>query len=471
MFCSCPNMTTFGEPNVYICPVCLGHPGTLPAMNKKAVLLVLRAGKSLNCSLRDVSRFDRKNYFYPDLPKGYQISQDRRPLCFNGFLNIEEKRIRIKRIHLEEDAGRLMHDKKIGCSLVDFNRAGVPLMELVTEPDIRSGREARKFAEELRIILQYLDLSDANMEQGQMRVEVNISVSHMEGRLGTKVEIKNLNSFRAVSEAIDYEIKRQKNVLEKGEQILQETRGWDEEKGETFSQREKEGASDYRYFPEPDLPPLYLDEPPFSKKKILVSVELPQNKRARFRREYGIEDKHEIETLIASRSLADFFEKVISEAVNWIKESQGKEKVEKQEKRELVKIAKSYLLSDFLGLLKNGLVEESRITAENFSELIVLVYNSNISSKIAKALLKEMHERGGDPSQIIEEQGLSAIKDEEKIKDIVAQVLGEQEAAVGDYQSGKEQALQFLIGCVMAKTRGRVAPEDVKKILLELLGN
>jgi len=222
MFCSCVNNPEVRETNIYVCPICLGHPGTLPVINKDAVTKVLQSGKALNCELRDVSRFDRKNYFYPDLPKGYQISQDRRPLCFGGYLEIDKRRIRINRIHLEEDTGRLVHDEKEKCSLVDFNRAGVPLMELVTEADIRSADEARKFAEELRLIFRYLQVADANMDQGQMRVEVNISLSHMEGRKGTRVEIKNLNSFRAVYHATEYEIKRQSALLEKGERVVQE---------------------------------------------------------------------------------------------------------------------------------------------------------------------------------------------------------------------------------------------------------
>ncbi len=469
MFCSCANDSDTENPNVNICPICLGHPGSLPTINEKAVKKVLEAGAALNCKLRDVSRFDRKNYFYPDLPKGYQISQDRRPLCAEGFLDIEGKRVRIKRIHLEEDTGKLFHDSKEQCSLVDFNRAGIPLMELVTEPDIRSGHEACRFAEELRLIFRYLDISDADMQKGQMRVEVNISVSHMEGRLGTKVEIKNLNSFRAVQRAVDYEIKRQTGLLENGKHISMETRGWDEFKEETFSQREKEEAFDYRYFPEPDLPPMYLNDPPFNKENIKLRTELPQKKRDRFNKEYGITDKKEMDVFMNNQELADYFEKIVSEAVNWMKEWDEKSTVQKKEKIELVRIIKSYLLSDFLGTLKGKEIKDVLITPENFAELTLFIYKKEISSKIAKKLLSEMYQTGGDPSQIIEEKGWSQIKGSEDIKKIVLEVVEENKEAVSDYKSGKEEALQFLTGKVMAKTKGRAEPKEAQRMIKELI--
>ncbi len=469
MFCSCPNRSSVKEPNINICPVCLGHPGTLPVINEEAVKKVLEVGMALDCELRDVSRFDRKNYFYPDLPKGYQISQDRRPLCYEGFLDIKGKRVRIKRIHLEEDTGKLFHDEKEQSSLVDFNRAGIPLMELVTEPDIRSGYEAYKFAEELQLIFRYLEISDANMQEGQMRVEVNISISHMEGRLGTKVEIKNLNSFRAVQRAVDYEIKRQSGILENGKHVLMETRGWNEKKEETFAQREKEEAFDYRYFPEPDLPPMYLNDPPFNKQNIKLKTELPQKKRERFKNEYGIEEEKEMEVFIADRDLADYFERIMSETLNWTKEWDEKSKVQKREKNQLTRLVVNYLLTDFLGLIKEKTAKDTLITSENFAELIMLVYKKEISSKMAKDLLKEMHETGGDPSQIIEEKGLSQIKNTEEAKSLIKEVIEENSGAVIDYKEGKKEALQFLVGKVMAKTKGRLDPEkaldEIKKII------
>jgi len=307
MFCSCKNDSQETEPNVNICPICLGHPGTLPVINKEAVNKVIKTGLALNCKIASVSRFERKNYFYPDLPKGYQISQYALPLCQNGFLQVGNRKIRIERIHLEEDTARLVHEKD--GSLLDFNRAGVPLMELVTEPDIVSAKEAYNFAKEFQLILRYLGVSDADMEKGQMRVEANISLlpqignSRQEARkLGTKVEIKNLNSFRVVKKAIEYEIKRQAKVLEAGEQVIQETRGWDKKKQITVSQRSKEEAHDYRYFPEPDLPLLQFDE--LFIQNIRASIpELPQQKRERFKTEYDLREK-EIEVFVCQKDLS-----------------------------------------------------------------------------------------------------------------------------------------------------------------------
>lgn len=453
MFCSCVNNPEEKSPNIFVCPVCLAHPGALPVTNKEAVMKVLLAGKALNCNLQDVSHFDRKNYFYPDLPKGYQISQEKKPFCFDGYLEIDGKKIRVNRIHLEEDTGRLVHDEKKGHSLVDFNRAGIPLMELVTEPDIRSGEEARKFAEELRLIFRYLDISDANMEQGQMRVEVNISISKEGEELGTKVEIKNLNSFRTVCLAVDYEIKRQRELLEEGEKIVQETRGWDDKKEVTFSQREKESAHDYRYFPEPDLPPLYLNEEPFNKNEIKIEVELPQGKRKRFKEDYGIESEKEIELFITSRDVADYFEKVIK----------------KTKEKEIYQIVKNYLLTDILGMLNGGDIKEIKISPDDFLEFAILIFKGEISSKVAKDVLKDMFSSGEKPIEIIKNKGLSKIDDEGEVKKIILEAIKENDKAVKDYKEGKEEALMFLVGKIMAKTKGRVNPEEVKNILKEVL--
>ncbi len=453
MFCSCVNNPEEKKPNVFVCPVCLAHPGTLPVTNKEAVMKVLLAGKALNCNLQDVSHFDRKNYFYPDLPKGYQISQEKKPFCFDGYLEIDGKKIRINRIHLEEDTGRLIHNEKKGYSLVDFNRAGIPLMELVTEPDIRSGEEARRFAEELRLIFRYLDISDANMEQGQMRVEVNISISKEGEELGTKVEIKNLNSFRVVCLAVDYEIKRQREVLEKGGKVVQETRGWDDKKELTFSQREKESAHDYRYFPEPDLPPLYLNEEPFNKKEIKIEIELPQEKRKRFKEEYGIENEKEIELFITSRDVADYFEEVAKNT----------------KEKEVYQIIKNYLLTDVLGMLNGEDIKEIKVSPDDFLEFATLIFKKEISSKVAKDVLKEMIISGKSSSKIIKEKGLSKMDDKEEVKNIILEVVKENDKAVKDYKEGKEEALMFLVGKVMAKTRGRVNPEAAKEKLKEIL--
>ncbi len=469
MFCSCVNDSETSKPNIYVCPVCLGHPGSLPVINKDAVIAVLKAGMALGCKLRDVSRFDRKNYFYPDLPKGYQISQDRLPFCYDGYLDINNRKIRINRIHLEEDTGRLVHDSKAGCSLVDFNRGGVPLMELVTEADIESAEEARLFGEELRLIFRYLGISDANMDQGQMRVEVNISVSAKEGVLGTKVEIKNLNSFRAVYQATMYEIKRQSVLLEKGGKIVQETRGWSDEKQETFSQREKESAHDYRYFPEPDLPPLYLNEEPFNKNDLKIETELPQQKRKRYKKEYQIDEVKDIEVFINNIDLANYFEGVIQSIISKINKDKGTDKITESDKKAVVKITKSYLLSDLLGILEGRSIKESIIDVERFADFIILLYSKEITSKVAKNVLKEMFSSEKTAIEIIKDEGLSQMGDEGEIEEIVKEVLRENEKAVEDYKQGKEMALKFLIGKAMSKTKGRVAPEQLNELFLQNL--
>jgi len=339
MFCSCKNDSQEKEPNVNICPICLGHPGTLPVINKEAVRKVIKTGIALNCKIAPWSFFERKNYFYPDLPKGYQISQYANPLCKEGFLIIpsNNKKIRIRRIHLEEDTAKLIHPEGQNYSLLDFNRAGIPLMELVTEPDMESAKEAKEFARELQLILRYLEVSDADMEKGQMRVEANVSLSQIPNlksqSLGTKVEIKNLNSFKAVERAIEYEIKRQKEILEGGGGVIQETRGWDEKKGVTFPQREKEEAHDYRYFPEPDLPPMEFN------KDFILDVknqlpELPFEKRERFQQEYNLSSKI-IEILISNKDLSEYFEKTTSELFEWAKEKN----ISKENYQKLVQMA------------------------------------------------------------------------------------------------------------------------------------
>jgi aspartyl-tRNA(Asn)/glutamyl-tRNA(Gln) amidotransferase subunit B len=468
MFCSCPNDPNEHHPNVNICPVCTAQPGTLPVINEEAVKKVIKTGLALDCQIPEYSKFDRKNYFYPDLPKGYQISQYDMPLCKDGFLEMvgpeveqvhygARRKIRIRRVHLEEDTGRLIHEK--GYSLVDFNRAGIPLMELVTEPDLKSAREARKFAEELQLILRYLDVSNADMEKGQLRVEVNISLGE-NGKLGTKVEIKNLNSFRAVENAIEYEIERQTKNLKAGKKIIQETKGWDDNRGATVSQREKEEAHDYRYFPEPDLPPLH-----FVKKEIdeirAEIPELPQQKRERFKREYNLDEKS-IEVFVQNKDLGGYFEKVISELPP---------RIPKEELQKLIKLTTNYLITDLQGLLKGASVtgEDFLIIPENFAEFITLIANGKISSKIAKIVLEEMFKTGADPSRIIEEKGLSLITDEKEIEKIVRQVLAQNQKAVSDFKKGKKTALQFLIGQVMAKTKGKANPEIVKNLLTGFL--
>jgi aspartyl-tRNA(Asn)/glutamyl-tRNA(Gln) amidotransferase subunit B len=474
MFCSCPNDPDEKRPNVNICPTCTAQPGTLPVINEEAVKKVIKTGLALNSQIPEYSKFDRKNYFYPDLPKGYQISQLYQPLCKEGFLEIDGRKIRIREVHLEEDTGRLIHPEGADYSLVDFNRAGIPLMELVTEPDITSAKEARRFAETLHLILHYLDVSDADMEKGQMRVEVNISIGKNE-KLGTKVEIKNLNSFRIVERGIDYEIKRQTELLESGKKISQETRGWDDVKGITVSQREKEEAHDYRYFPEPDLPPLHFSKEFVQKIKSEIP-ELPTQRRERLKKEYGLLDK-EAEIFVYHKDLGEYFEKVVSE----LPPNLSQEKLSK-----LIKLTSNYLISDLQGLLKGQSVTERSevkkrakpsspaankflITPENFAEFITLIYDGKISSKIAKMVLLEMFKTGADPSNIIEEKGLTQITDKTEIEKIIEEVINNNPKPVEDYKSGKETAFQFLVGQIMAKSKGKANPQIVNEILDKIL--
>jgi len=468
MFCSCKNDPDETRPNFNVCPICLGHPGVLPVVNKEAVKKVIKTGLALNCEISEYSFFERKSYFYPDLPKGYQISQYSTPLCKNGFLEIDGKKIKIRRIHLEEDTGRLAHEKV--CSLVDFNRAGVPLMELVTEPDITCAKEARDFAEELQLILRSLEISDANMEKGQMRIEANISLSSSNSQnLGTKVEIKNLNSFKAVERAINYEIKRQTELLKNGKKIIQETRGWDPVKEITFSQREKETEKDYRYFPEPDLPPLRIT------KEILEEIkkempELPNEKRNRLKKEYSLKND-KIEILIKDSSLCDYFENSVSELKRWLKDKLKETSV--KDEFSAIETLTNYLISDLKGILKRENLESKdlifHINPENFAEFVTLVFTKEISTKAAKEVLEEMFIKRRDPSQIIEEKGLHQKFGEEELKKIIEQVIEENQKAVNDFKKGKEKALQFLIGQVMRKARGKGEPKIVENLIKERL--
>jgi len=466
MFCSCPNEEWNAleeKPNTNICPICTGQPGTLPVINEEAIDKIIMTGLALNCEIAPQTKFDRKNYFYPDLPKGYQISQYDMPICKNGYLDIKldddsTKRIRITRIHMEEDTGKLVHVK--GKTLVDYNRAGVPLMELVTEPDINSSEEAKKFCQELQLILRYLDVSAANMEKGQMRCEVNISLSKTD-KLGTKVEIKNLNSFKSVEKSIEYEIKRQTESLDNKQEIIQETRGWDDVKGITFSQREKESAHEYRYFPEPDLPPLIINKDKIEQIQSKM-IELPSEKRKRFKEEYDLDDKT-IEFFIKDANLGTYLEKAASESCCWVGE---KDCV--KNKKEVVKLCANYLTTDLQFLIKNSKepVEiEKKISPENFGEFICLISQGKISSKIAKVVLEEMFNTGKDPSNIIEEKGLSEIKDEGEVETIVRDVVKENQKAVEDFKKGKQNSFTFLVGQIMAKSKGKANPQKAEELL------
>jgi len=460
MFCSCKNDPDEKRPNYNVCPVCTSQPGTLPVANEEAIKKVIKTGLALNCKIAEDSKFDRKNYFYPDLPKGYQISQYDQPLCVGGHLDIEGSKIRITRIHLEEDTGSLNHPEGADYSLVNLNRAGVPLMELVTEPDITSGKEAREFAEELQMILKYLGVSDADMEKGQMRVEVNISIS--KGKtLGTKVEIKNLNSFRVVEKAVDFEIKRQEEVLESGEKVVQETRGWHDKKEITFSQREKEEAHDYRYFPEPDLPVMHFSEEYVEEIKATIP-ELPEGKRQRFVKEYGL-DKDAIEIFVRNKDLSEYYEKVISEFEEWTPE--------KDDHKKASKLVANYLISDLQGLLegKEFVEENFKITPENFAEFIKIIFKGEISSKVAKMVLLDMFNTGSDPSQFIQDNNLKQMSDGTELEKIIKEIIEKNPKAVEDYKAGKQNSIQFLAGQVMAQTRGTANPAKARELLIKLL--
>jgi len=503
MFCSCKNDPDEKQPNKNVCPVCLAHPGTLPTMNKSAIEKVLKTGIALNCKIVTYSYFDRKNYFYPDLPKGYQISQYKDPLCGPGYLDINPqlstfnnqpkaqnpkpetrnlKRIHITRIHLEEDTGRLAHPKGADYSLVDFNRAGVPLMELVTDPDIKTGLEAKRFCEELQLILRYLEVSDADMEKGQMRCEVNISVSKDE-KLGTKVEIKNLNSFKSVEKSIDYEIKRQVDVLDDGKKIIQETRGWDEAEQKTISQRIKEEAHDYRYFPEPDLPPfdIHHEENPDDLKKIndggiyLADIrktmpELPQERRNRFSEEYFL-PQDQVEILIRDKNLGEYFEKVASELKAWVLTEEQKHTIPLPEAKKLYKLSANYIITELQKLTKESVSKENlkKITPENFAELIKMTYLEQINSSATQIVMKEMFVNGGDPSNIIDQKKLKQVSDVSVIDEVVEKILTANPKVVADYKNGQENALQFFVGQIMKETKGQVNPQVAQEMLYKKL--
>ncbi len=463
MFCSCKNgLGQESAPNIHICPVCTGQPGTLPVPNQQAIEFVQLAGLALDCELNLKSKFDRKNYFYPDLPKGYQISQYDQPLCGLGKLEIAGKEIGITRIHLEEDTGKLVHPTGASYTLVDFNRACVPLMELVTEPDIENGEQARLFCTKLQQICRYLGISDADMEKGNMRCEVNLSLhkENEEKLSGTKVEVKNINSFRYVEKAINYEIERQAKLLDEGEKVVQETRGWDSVKNVTVSQRKKESAHDYRYFPEPDIPPMefsqgYVEQ---LRKKL---PELPADKEKRFAEQYGLRED-DIAVLTAQQDLAEYFENIMSELLEKLTSHEIQASQEKA-----TKLAVNYIISELRKHLAENKhdVRDLKISPENYAELIGLVADGKINSSAAQIVLKEMYHTGGDPSQIIEEKNLGQMEDAGELESAVDKVLSDNQKSVDDFKSGKENALKFLMGQVMKQTDGKANPQVVLEML------
>lgn len=432
MFCNSKNDPDEKRPNVNICPICLAHPGTLPVPNKQAIEHVIRVGLAVGGTIADYTEMDRKNYFYPDIPKGYQLSQYKYPLVSGGQL----AGVELTRIHIEEDTARSIHDDKTGESLVDFNRAGVPLMELVTEPVITSAKQAADFAKELQLLLSplYLNVSEANLEKGEMRVEANISIN-----MGTKVEIKNLNSFRAVERAIEFETKRQTEMLEKGEAVVQETRGWDEDKGITFSQRKKETSHDYRYFPDPDIPKLWLSKMNEFKNLKDTLPELPAVKRARLVNDFGLKGE-DAEVFVADAQMNELFE--------------GAAKLLNKEE---VKTLANYLTSDLMGLVKNEAVKVWP-SAEAMGELVKMISAGEISSRGAKDILAALTTEGGAPRAIAESRGLFQKSDEGELLKIVEQVITENAQQFADLKAGNDKVLQFLVGQGMKLSKGSANP-------------
>ena len=454
IFCSCG--AEFGaEPNTHICPVCMALPGALPVLNEKVVEYAVKAGLATNCEIEKNSKNDRKNYFYPDLPKSYQISQFDKPLCNHGYIEIEDdngnpKKIRILRIHIEEDAGKLNHNEFGAGSLVDLNRAGVPLIEIVSEPDFRSTGEVDRYLKKLKSILQYIDISDCKMQEGSFRADVNVSVHKKGEPFGTRTEMKNINSFKSITRLIDYEKERQIYELEHGNTIEQETRRWDDLEGRTFSMRNKEDSQDYRYFPEPDLVAIKLsDEYIENIRKELP--EMPESRKERYMNKYGLSEK-DSNSITASKYLSDFFEKAGEIANDY-------------------KSVCNWLNSDIARILNEKEMEPEEIpfTAEELAEMVTLINKGTISTSIGKKVLDELFENPRMPSKIIEEKGWIQISDEGAIKEVVLKVLAENAQSVADYKAGKDRALGFLVGQAMKQTKGKANPKMLNEMFIEEL--
>ncbi|OAT85432.1 Asp-tRNA(Asn)/Glu-tRNA(Gln) amidotransferase subunit GatB [Desulfotomaculum copahuensis] len=455
----CPSTTEFGAgPNTHVCPVCLGLPGTLPVLNKKVLAYAIKAALALNCQIAEYSKFDRKNYYYPDLPKNYQISQYDLPIAEHGHLDIEvdgrEKRIGITRLHMEEDAGKLVHQGNITTSpysLVDYNRTGVPLIEIVSEPDMRSPEEARAYLDKLKAIIAYTGVSDCKMEEGSLRCDANISVRPRGTKeFGTKSEIKNMNSFRALQRALAYEVERQIAVLEDGGRIVQETRTWDEARGETRSMRSKEEAHDYRYFPEPDLVPLVIDRQWVEEIRATLP-ELPDQRRQRYMRLYDL-PSYDAAVLTSSLEMAEYYEACVAMYPN-------------------AKAVSNWMMGDLSRLLNaaNMDITACRVRPDNLTGMLKLIDQGTISGKIAKTVFEEMFNTGKDAAQVVKEKGLVQISDAGAITAVIDQVLAGNPKVVEDYRAGKDKALGFLVGQVMKTTRGKANPELVNKLLREKL--
>jgi aspartyl-tRNA(Asn)/glutamyl-tRNA(Gln) amidotransferase subunit B len=457
MFCGCGADFFGSEPNTLVCPVCMGYPGVLPVINEQAIEYAVRVGLALDCQIAPFSKFDRKNYNYPDLPKGYQISQYDLPLCHDGWIDVDvedtRRQIGIRRAHMEEDTAKEFHRGDV--SLIDYNRSGVPLLEIVTEPDIRSGEEARQFLIELRTLLRYLGVSTADMEKGAMRCEPNVSVRPVGSDLmGVKTEIKNLNSFRAVKMAIEHEVARQIRTLEAGGVVQQVTMGWNERESRTVVQRSKEYAQDYRYFPEPDLPPLQLSERYVQAIRAQLP-ELPRAKRDRFVADYGLK-LQDASVLVAEARVADYFEACVDAAM-----SAGVD----------APTVSNWVLGELFRLSNeaNLPVDESPVTPQSLADLLARVERKQVNANTGKAVLAEMFQTGQSAQEIIEAQGLAQIRDVDRIADLVSKVLEDHPQPVSQYLSGKESVLGFLIGQVMRASRGKADPQVVRRLLLERL--
>jgi aspartyl-tRNA(Asn)/glutamyl-tRNA(Gln) amidotransferase subunit B len=454
IFCGCS--TQFGaEPNSHTCPVCMGMPGVLPVLNKKVVEYTMKMALATHCRINKACNFARKNYFYPDLPKGYQISQYAQPLSEHGYVDIEQdggkKTIGITRIHMEEDAGKLMHDEHTPSSYVDLNRTGVPLIEIVSEPDMRNAEEAAAYLKRLHEILVYLEICDGNMEEGSFRCDANVSLRQRgETAFGTRAELKNMNSFRNVQRALEYEIKRQQYVLENGQEVIQETRLWDDSQGVTLSMRSKEEAHDYRYFPDPDLVPIVIDEAWIEEVNKSLP-ELPLEKRERFIREYQL-SPYDAGVLTSSRALADYFEEVARLS--------GKPKV-----------AGNWVMGDVLRFLNEEKrdIKECPILPQSLAEMIVLIENSTISGKMAKDIIVEMYRTSKPPKTIIEEKGMVQITDEDALAKTIAEILAANPAQLEQYRGGKEKLFGYFVGQVMKATQGKANPQLINELLKKML--
>ena len=450
IFCSCP--TEFGAaPNTHVCPVCMAMPGTLPVLNEKVVEYAVKAGLATNCEISRNSKNDRKNYYYPDLPKSYQISQFDKPLCEHGYVEIDtpngKKKIRLLRIHIEEDAGKLNHDDFGGGSLVDLNRAGVPLIEMVSEPDLRSAEEVEAYMRKLKSILEYIEVSDCKMQEGSLRADVNVSVHKPGEPFGTRTEMKNMNSFRSIVRAIEYEVERQIDVLEDGGKIEQETLRWDDVSGKTFPMRDKEDAQDYRYFPDPDLVAIKLSEEYIENIKKTLP-ELPESRKERYLKEYQLSEK-DAKLITASKYLSDLFEKAIEVCHN-------------------PKAVCNWIISDISRILNETEMEPIAIPfdANQLGKLVVLIDKGTISSSIGKKVLVELFENPRDPEDIIKEKGWIQISDEGAIKEVVSKILEANPQSIADYKAGKDRALGFLVGQAMKETKGKANPKMLNEMFL-----